>query len=556
MKGRSARLIGLAFAWLTALTALTALMALTAACAPWRPPAWQPGMPLDERCEATQTEEAFEALSRTMTTWLDGELTLHALSPSSIEELTNAPIARGAEELIWSYRFTPEPFPHGEEPAPPIDHAGYPLPRTFRSQNASGQFLSMRVVTRERVYKTPDYLFLGDEARLLDRSFYPTQLGYRGSFFNGDPSLHEYSAETRERGFGFLFPSFEAPPGGEDRVELTAKVALAYYRGQHNQGACTAMARATLPLPAGPTLWDRLNRLFLAGPIKLKGGALASPPPQVTGGSNEPVLATPEAACEAGASEGCYSAGSALLKPKAPAPKDKSAAPRDPSPPRPEDLAAAREFLHRGCDLGHGPSCGGYAALLRAGASPDSSNARPFFQRACKLDFGDGCTELGRDAERRGDRAKARELFALGCQLGSGAGCFWQAHFNEGGGPEHEEKQARLYEKSCVYGVPVACVYYSAVAARLRDLTPWRKQEGYYLACGAGLSWACNALGLYHAGLLESREEGASAEKVKQAFARACALGAEDGCKNGRAFEAGQPLPRLTPPPTSLLPAL
>lgn len=512
-------------------------------------------MPLDERCPKTQTEEAFEALSRTMMTWLDGELTLHALSPSAVEELTNAPTARGTDELIWSYRFTPEPFPPGEEPAPPIGHSGYPTLPTLRSRKATSHFLSMRVITRERVYRTPNYVFIGSEARLLDRFFVPTQLGYRGSFFAG--SLHEYSAETRERGFEFLFRSFEEPPGGEDRVELTAKVALAYDYDPKDPGACTATARATLPLPAGPTLWDRLNRLFLAGPIKLKGGALASPPPRVMGGSNEAVLETPEAACDAGASEGCYSAGSALLKPKAPAQDDKSAAPQKPSPPRPEELAAAREFLRRGCELGHGPSCGGYAELLRAGASPDASKAMPIFQRACQLDFGDGCTELGRDARRRGDRAKAGELFALGCQLGSGAGCFWQARFfYEGGTPEHDAKLSRLYEKSCVYGVAAACVSYSEVAARLPDLSPWRQQEGYYLACGAGLPWACNALGLFHADLVARHEEGATAEKVKQAFARACALGSEDGCKNGRAFEAGQPLPRLTPPPDSLLPAL
>lgn len=552
----------------TALRTAALILAMTAAgCASsWQLEPWKPGMPVTEICDRAHTEEQFAVVKQLMTSWLDGELRLHALSPVAMEELTNAPISPTPSSLIWSYRFMPAPPAAGKQVAPALDHQGYPVgTEEHRRIKQAPRFLSLRVVTRDAIYNTPRYLMLNEPlGGMLATSFFPTRLGYHGALFNGDAGLHEYAAETRERGFGFLVPTVNDDADKAERVELRMTLQLNWSSAPREPGACTVTAKTSLPLPAGGTLWDRLNRLFLHAPLQLRNGQF-----QVQGhaqgepaASAESDMKRPEAACDAGVSEGCFRAAMNRLHPPQPHPKTKgekqvaAPLPQPPEPPRPEQVAAARELLRRGCDLGHGPACGVYGDMLRAAEKSSAAEATRSFVRACELDYGDGCTEVGRELEGRASHIEAERMFETGCRLGSGIGCYLQARAREREGKMEQDDLSRLaltYAKSCAYGVVLGCARYSFIGSKLshgsEKVRESDVEEGYNLACGGGLPWACNALGLLHDERVRTKSQGAANELAQEAFEYACKAGDADGCANRDALKKGQPLRPLTPPP-------
>lgn len=100
-------------------------------------------------------------------------------------------------------------------------------------------------------------------------------------------------------------------------------------------------------------------------------------------------------------------------------------------------------------------------------------------------------------------------------------------------GDDHPGQYLPFWEEACVEGNPRACDYLAVM------------QQNF---CDRGSGWACNEFGIFRA-RRDGSVQGALAE-----FGRACELGYQAGCENGRRLLAGQPGLRAGPVPDAELP--
>lgn len=136
---------------------------------------------------------------------------------------------------------------------------------------------------------------------------------------------------------------------------------------------------------------------------------------------------------------------------------------------RSRDLALARSYFLRGCELEDKDACAYFAVMMAKGegGDKDHATARALFVQACELGHAGACMDAGRMASDAigGARShkEARELFMDACRLDVAEGCAKVAKMHQHGvvgdeGSVGADKAAVMHKKACDMGVADSCV--------------------------------------------------------------------------------------------------
>lgn len=190
---------------------------------------------------------------------------------------------------------------------------------------------------------------------------------------------------------------------------------------------------------------------------------------------------TCDAECIRGPAASCLASGSILERSRS--------LPRDP--------ARARAAYERACSYGVGAACTRAARRMREGVY-DAAKLYASFRRACELDDAEGCVELERLAARgvgiKADPEGARRELQRRCDAGLGSGCSALVELTS-----DAPGKLALQEQACAHGDGAACL---ALASAEETAAP-------------------------------AQRDG---KRILERHARACELGAWDGCARAAAI--------------------
>lgn len=202
------------------------------------------------------------------------------------------------------------------------------------------------------------------------------------------------------------------------------------------------------------------------------------------------------------------------------------------------------------CEGGDGAVCndlGLYSVRGENGFERDMAKARGFFEKACDLGESEGCNNLGFMFQSGDgveiDEVKARDLYATSCDNGNVDGCA-KLGFLLDNGQYHVRDRDRaqlVLEKACKLGSLEGCTNLGIVLIENPDARD-RARENFDKACQGGYLRGCTKLGLmYYFG--DGVEE--DFEKARGLFSRGCDAGQHSACvplgllyKEGKGVEA------------------
>ena len=196
----------------------------------------------------------------------------------------------------------------------------------------------------------------------------------------------------------------------------------------------------------------------------------------------------------------------------------------------------------RSCDLGSGKMCSDLGVSLFAGeggVAKDLPRAHALFERSCKLDFAEGCKNLGA-TWRDGigcdkDLTKSLPAYLRACELGHAASCNEagvQYDHGDGTATDHE-RAVELFAKGCDGKDKdgVACanlgLCYETGSGTKKDVA--QGYARYMQACDLGDLDGCNS-----AAVLIGKGKGIPKDLAlkRQLYQKACDGKVEVACKN------------------------
>jgi len=168
----------------------------------------------------------------------------------------------------------------------------------------------------------------------------------------------------------------------------------------------------------------------------------------------------------------------------------------------------ARKYLGRACDIDDFHSCAQLGLVHRDGIGGDKneSEATRLFDKACTGGEGQGCTYLGQEILKTGDKEKGLRTIGRGCALGDGRGCHFLGDVATAVlDPPDPVRSVKMYRRSCELRYPWGCVW-AGLSARKAGHTADAKRYFEHACrelptlaceakdCGEGVTRACELL--------------------------------------------------------------
>ena len=247
----------------------------------------------------------------------------------------------------------------------------------------------------------------------------------------------------------------------------------------------------------------------------------------------------------------------------------------------PKNFQEALKFYKIACDIGNEIGCTSYDDLalnfqnIRCNSGStcfdigdyyfnddDYPKAKFFYEQSCRLDYGDGCLNLGYLYDKglgvKQNDVSANLYYRKACSYNNAIACYnlGNQYANGKGEPKNYHESLTFYKKSCDLGNENGCTNYKNVTAYLNDKsdntqknncqngnecltkgTQYR-DEGNFSQAGVYYGHACdfkNGSGCNKLGLLF--EEGVGGyqqnfDKAAHYFAMACNFSEANGCNN------------------------
>jgi hypothetical protein len=191
------------------------------------------------------------------------------------------------------------------------------------------------------------------------------------------------------------------------------------------------------------------------------------------------------------------------------------------------------------CVRGAAASCLASGAILeRSRTLPrDPARARAAYERGCAYDVGPACTRVARGMRgvREGvyDAAKVYSTFRRACELGDAEGCVELERLAARGvGIKADPEGARReLQRRCDAGLGVACSSLAELSERTTDAAG--KLALQERACAGADGAACLASARTEEAAAPAQRDG---RRLLERHARACELGAWDGCARAAAI--------------------
>ncbi len=242
----------------------------------------------------------------------------------------------------------------------------------------------------------------------------------------------------------------------------------------------------------------------------------------------------------------------------------------------------AAGLYEHACDAKVAEACSNLSAVYEYGrlGKPDPKAARPLYERACELGGADGCAGLGYLYDRgygvEEDEPRALELYEKACERESEPGCnnLGFAYEHGVGGPKDHKRAFELYQKACTPGYPPGCANLGLMYLYGRGVekSPQRAAETMKRGCDAWHEYkrldACvqlsrivdetdialiskqQAWDYLRLGCEQNIDNGClgwgrhlllvdppNLDAAREAFQKACSLGAQQGCDAVRKME-------------------